>query len=323
LALSACDAPDVVGKRWTSAAPLPVPRYEAYAATWGGHVYFIGGITGRFGDVASSEPSRRIDVYDAASDTWTPGPDLPADGPKHHLAVAVMPDGIYILGGFDGILAKHPNDPFIPIATAYALRGPKDGVLSTWVPLAPAPLARGASTAQAIDGKIYVTGGATTEGVPPFNQLDVYDPTANTWQTLAPMPTAREHLASCNIDGTLIAVGGWDHELVTNAAERFDPKTGQWSVLAPMPTARGGLAAIAQDGACHVLGGEDWSLPFPGTLHAHEVWDPKTGAWTTALAMPTSRHGLGVALLGGAMYAVGGGPSQGNSYTNIVEVLVP
>jgi len=322
LAIS-CGTTSLPPERWTIAARLPLPRFESDATTWGAHVYFLGGITGQLGDIATAEPSRRVDVYDAATDTWSAGTELPIDAPKHHLAVAVMSDGIYVLGGFDGILAQHPNEPFVPIAHAYALRAPVDGVLTTWVPLAPAPLARGAATAEAIDGKIYVTGGATTEGVPAFAQLDVYDPATDTWTTSLPMPSPREHLASCAVDGKFIVVGGWFEDIASTAAESFDTKTKQWTVLANMPTARGGLAAITRDGKCHVIGGEDWALPFPGTFHAHEVYDPKTNTWSAGIPMPTARHGFGLALLGGAMYAIGGGPSQGNSYTDVVEVLVP
>ena len=319
----ACDGSQPTEETWTAAAPLPVPRFESYAATWGDHVYFLGGITGHFGDIASAEPSRRVDVYDAATDSWSPGPDLPLDAPKHHLSVAILADGIYVLGGFDGILAQHPNEPFVPVAHAYALRVPKDGVLTKWEPLAPPPLARGGATAQAIDGKIYLTGGASTERVPPFDELDVYEPATDAWSVGPKMPTAREHLASCAIDGKFIVVGGWNDDVVTTAAEEFDPRTNAWRALAPMPTGRGGLAATAKDGRCHVVGGEDWALPFPGTFHAHEIYDPKTNAWTTGAPMPTARHGLGFALVGTAIYAVGGGPSMGNSYTDVVEVLVP
>jgi N-acetylneuraminic acid mutarotase len=318
-----CGSPEAPPATWTIAARLPVPRFEAYAATWGAHVYFLGGITGQLADVSTAEPSRRVDVYDAATDSWTRGPDLPIDAPKHHLSVAVMADGIYVLGGFDGILGQRPSEPFVPVAHAYALRQPKDGVLTTWVALAPAPLARGAATAQAIDGKIYVTGGATTEGVPAFAQLDVYDPDADAWATSFPMPSPREHLASCAIDGKFIVVGGWFEDIASSAAESFDPKTKQWTLLENLPTPRGGLAAIARDGVCHVIGGEDWALPFPGTFHAHEVYDPRRNTWSTESPMPTARHGFGLALLGDAMYAIGGGPSQGNSYTDVVEVLVP
>jgi N-acetylneuraminic acid mutarotase len=301
-----------------------VARFESYAATWGSRIYFLGGITGTFGDISTASPSVRVDVYDAATDTWTTGPELPEDGPKHHLAVAVLADGIYVVGGFDGILNQNPNEPFVPVAKAYALRGPSsDGLLTRWDSLSPPPLARGAATAQAIGGKIYVTGGAPTEDVPPFAELDIYDPVTDSWSTGAPMPTPREHLASCALDGKMIVVGGWNNDVATNAVEQFDPSTGAWSSLPPLPAARGGLAAVEQGGRCHVIGGEDWALPFPGTFHEHDGFDPSTNRWENLAPMPTARHGLGLAVMGQAIYAIGGGPSQGNSYTDVVEVYLP
>ena len=147
---------------WTDAPALPVARFEAYGAAAHGLVYFIGGITGVQEDFSTAQPSRRIDVLDPRTMQWTAGPELPADAPKHHLTVAVWNDAIYVLGGFDGILGRD-GAPFQPIATAYVLEGAPPG---TWRKLAKPPLARGGATAQAIDGMIYVTGGAPNEGEP-------------------------------------------------------------------------------------------------------------------------------------------------------------
>ena len=193
------------------------------------------------------------------------------------------------------------------------------------VGLAAPPLARGGATAQAIDGRLYVAGGAPNEGEPSYSELDVYDIASNSWTKAASMPTAREHVASCAIDGKLIVVGGWKDQgrSAQGAVESYDPKTDRWIALAPLPTRRGGLAAVTIGSTCHVVGGEDWALPLPGTFGNHETFDVTTGAWTSDVPMPTARHGLGLAWLGGTLYAIGGGPSQGNSYTATVEALRP
>ena len=306
---------------WANGPALPVARFEAYAAALDGRVYFIGGITGELGDIATAQPSRRVDVLDPVTRTWTSAPELPADAPKHHLTVAVTSDRVLVLGGFDGILGQRQNEPFRPIAVAYAF----DGV--TWKRLAAPPLARGAATAQVIGGKVYVTGGAPTEGQAPYAQLDVYDIASDHWSTGAPMPTAREHVASCALDGRMIVLGGWvsvgGADVAQTAAESYDPELDRWSVLPPMGTARGGLSAIAQGSTCHVVGGEDWALPLPGTFGTHEVFDARSGTWALAAPMPTARHGFGLAWLGDRLFAVGGGPSQGNSYSVVVEVFTP
>jgi hypothetical protein len=302
---------------WSPGVPLPGARFEAYAATAGSKIWFLGGITGVDGDIRTAQTSTRVDVFDPSGGAWQPGPDLPADGPKHHLAVATWQDRIYVLGGFDGILDQRPGDPFRPIADAFVLDG------GAWRRIAKAPLARGGATAQAIDGKIYVTGGAPTEGMSSYAELDVYDVARDTWSMGPPMPTAREHLASCQVDGRMVVVGGWAGaaRIAQNVVEVFDPAASAWQTLPPLSVARGGLAAVAVDGACHVVGGEDWALPPPGTFGTHEVLDRGAPAWRTEATMPTARHGLGLAQADRALYAVGGGPSEGNSYTATVEVF--
>jgi N-acetylneuraminic acid mutarotase len=304
---------------WSTGTPLPIERFEGYGAVAGGHLYFVGGITGVFGDMRTAQPSRRVDAFDPKTNAWETAPELPVDAPKHHLTVAISQDRIYVLGGFDGILGQRPNEPFRPIATAYVFDG------NEWRKLASPPLARGGATAQAIDGKIYVTGGAPNEGEPSYDELDIYDIATDRWTTGPKLPTAREHLASCAIDGKMIVVGGWvgAARTATRAAEEYDPKAARWTVLPSMPTARGGLGAVARGTQCHVVGGEDWFLPFPGTFAVQEVFDTTLRTWITLAPMPTARHGLGVGLLGDALYAIGGGPSQGNSYTGAVEIFRP
>nr|CAI5830282.1 unnamed protein product [Callosobruchus analis] len=53
------------------------------------------------------------------------------------------------------------------------------------------------------------------------------------------------------------------------------------------------------------------------TLNTMECLDLETGTWTQLAPMNTHRHGLGVAVLGGTLYAVGG--HDGWSYLNTVE----
>ncbi len=73
------------------------------------------------------------------------------------------------------------------------------------------------------------------------------------------------------------------------------------------------------DGRIHVLGGE----PDAAMLQAHEAFDIDSGIWWVGPRLPTGRHGLGVASLGGSIYAIGGGPVAGFAQTNVVEIFIP
>ena len=64
-----------------------------------------------------------------------------------------------------------------------------------------------------------------------------------------------------------------------------------------MPTPRGGLTAAALAGRIHVTGGEAFS-PHQ-TFGQHEVYDPATDGWLKLPDLPTPRHGLSSAIVGG------------------------
>jgi N-acetylneuraminic acid mutarotase len=299
--------------------PLPELRFEGYAITLDGKVYYLGGITGAGGVPTSATPSKRVDVFDPVTGTWAAGPPLPASAPAHHLAVAAVGARIYVLGGFTGIIGTNaPGQGFVPVATSYAFDG------STWTALADQPIARGAATAQAIGGVIYVAGGGSDD-TQTRTDLYAYDPASNSWRQRAPMPTSREHLASCAVNDKMIVAGGWSGSAKTTTpiTEMYDPSTDRWTRLPDMPTSRGGLGGIALDGVCHFVGGERWDIPSPGTFAKNEGFDPAAGAWSVYTPMPTARHGIGVALVGNGIGVFGGGPDQGNSYTNVVEIFVP
>ena len=309
---------DAGAGHWRAGPPLPVPRFEAYAAAARGKLWFIGGITGTFGDQQSARESDRVDVLDPDSGLWSQGPALPDGGPKHHLAVATIGDSIYVLGGFTGILGgADPAGKFLPNAQTFVLED------AGWRRLADQPVPRGAATAQAIDGIIYVAGGGDDD-VKERSDLYAYDPVADRWSVRAPMPTGREHLASCALDHHMLVLGGWFSiamQTVT-AAQIYDPALDRWTIAPDMPTSRGGFGAATLGDRCFAIGGEAWHDALPGTLHANDSYGAADG-WVDFAPMPTARHGLGVTALGGVIWTVGGGPVRGNSYTDVVEIFDP
>jgi N-acetylneuraminic acid mutarotase len=300
---------------WTLLHPLDEERFEAAAVTLDGKVYFMGGITDVCPDHGAACTVDRVDVYDPVADVWSAAPPLPAAAPRHHLALAVVGSSIYVLGGFTGIIGGADN--FTPISATFAFDG------TTWTRLADAPMARGAATAQAIGGKIYVAGGGIAEP----NALSftaVYDPAIDRWSSLAPMPTAREHVASCVLGDQFVVIGGWrSDDSVVSAVEAYDPSTNGWRTLSPLRTARGGLGAAVLDGTCYAVGGEDWVSDGPGTFPDVQGLSALDGVWTTFAPMPRARHGIGVAVVGQELTVIGGGPTRANSYTQEVDAFVP
>jgi non-specific serine/threonine protein kinase len=76
--------------RWEKLSSAPTARGGVGAAVVDGRLFFIGG----------EQPSgtfRQVEIYDAATATWSRGPDLPT--PRHGIAVAAVGRTVYALTG--------------------------------------------------------------------------------------------------------------------------------------------------------------------------------------------------------------------------------
>jgi N-acetylneuraminic acid mutarotase len=189
------------------------------------------------------------------------------------------------------------------------------------------PTARGALTANFINGILYAVGGQSflSSLSSPSDILatnEAYDSVSNTWITKASMPTARHHAASAAVNGKLYVIGGRIVEVSStvnvNVNEVYDPEKNTWTSLAAMPSKRSGIAAANFDMiSIYVFGGEEPSKTF----NNNERYDIKTDKWFTETPMPTSRHGLGAASIDNTIYVLGGGPQPGLSVSNANEIF--
>jgi len=295
-----CPAP---GPGWSAAPALARgPIQETAAVARGGAIYVLGGFDGTLNIVDA------VQIYDVATCTWSDGPSLPA--PMHHANAAVVGDTIYVLGyatGFD--FAAHGD--------VYAL---EDGA---WVARAAMPTGteRSASAVGVIDGKIYVAGGLRGD---PVADVSVYDPVADAWTTLDPLPAARDHGCGGAIDGVLYLAGGrlGDPESHQPDTYAYTPGGG-WTAVAAMITGRGGTACGVVGGRLIVVGGEGNPDDPAGVFAQAEAYDPGDDAWTALAPMPTPRHGMAAATIGGSLYVPGGADHQLFGATATFEVLTP
>lgn len=280
----------------------PQALTEVAAVPVGERIYLLGGLSAGGG-------THRVEIYDPIHSTWSRGPDLPADAPTHHLAVAVWQQQIYVLGGYVDL-------SFAPSALTLRL----DPARGTWIRLRDQPLARGAATAQTLGLRIYVVGGAGLGQV--LSALWSYDPAADTWQIQAAMPLAREHLASC-ADGVRMLVVGGRASANLNTAQIYEADRDRWTMAPDLPTARGGLAAATLDRRCYVVGGEALDRGPPNTFGENEAYDWDRALWTSQARLPTPRHGLAAVAIGPSLYTLLGGPQAGFTFSDVVEIFSP
>ncbi len=114
---------DAQTNQWTLAAPFPtVVSYGAAAATAGylapQGLYYVGGFTGEF--------SGQTKILNLSNNSWSKVESMPT--PRGYLAVAVVNDVLYAIGGFDGSNWLSTNEQYKPVG--YGTVAPKVQITS-------------------------------------------------------------------------------------------------------------------------------------------------------------------------------------------------
>ena len=109
--------------------------------------------------------------------------------------------------------------------------------------------------------------------------------------------------------------------LVSNSLAHSDA----WTKLEDIPTARTELASCTLDGKIYVIGGSPHKGTWQGTyaIDSVEVYDPDLDSWGTKSGMQTARMELGVCVVNGKIYALGGCSTHGGTPIKTIEEYDP
>jgi len=179
------------------------------------------------------------------------------------------------------------------------------------------PTARADFGVAALNGSLYAVGGYYR--VDALGTVEAYDPGTNSWTTKAPMPTARLGLGVGVVNGVLYTVGGFIPFVgYVGTVEVYNPMTNTWTTRASLPTPRADLAVGVVNGILYAVGGHVFVGSAQTPSRAVEAYDPVSNTWTAKASMPTARGSLGVGVMNGILYAVGG-----TAPNNVVEAYDP
>ncbi len=258
--------------------------------------------------------NNHVEIYDYTTNTWTRGPNM-SEGRYYGSALTLGTGQALVVAGYneDGW-----NDDKIEIYT----EGQGFRVLS------------GATTANYPDWypAIYQLGNGLVFGASPGRHTFMLDTTGNGQISAGPSLnySRRYYGASVMYDENEIidiggdaapgraAVGG--NRLITNTAEtiNFNDPDPTWQYTGSMKYARVfPNATLLPDGTVLVTGGtreqnNNEGNALQGAVYPAELWNPKTGQWTTmsSMSVPRLYHSTAILLPDARVLVAGGGEPE-------------
>lgn len=185
--LDSAESFDPVTSTWQSTEGMMYAARYAHTATRleDGRVLVAGG-RGQMDQLLAG-----VEIFDPASNTFIPGPDL--TWPRYgHVAVLLNDGRVLVTGG------GSPAELFDPIT-------------AVWIPLEDGPTATWSSAARVDDGRVAVTGGTGSSGDAASAGVYWFDPTTQTWAH--PYTTFRGRIGHSSIvlpTGRLLQLGGYE-----------------------------------------------------------------------------------------------------------------
>jgi uncharacterized delta-60 repeat protein len=209
----------------------------------------------------------------------------------------------------------------------------------------------GSQAVKLTDGRVLVVGQRRADGETLATTAELWDPGTGTWQQVVDLDKVRTEFALVPLgDGRALVIGGRNtSDQSFSSAWAFDPVTEHWSKVGLMDKARAAPAvAVLHDGRVLVAGGylafePRWSRttepiislatyrrdssasdsapladiepPSLGRAMATaELFDPRTGTWSSTGSMRYARAGAVAATLSDGRILVAGHDNAGQNY---------
>uniref|UniRef100_A0A7S4RLS8 Uncharacterized protein n=1 Tax=Alexandrium monilatum TaxID=311494 RepID=A0A7S4RLS8_9DINO len=215
-----------------------------------------------------------------------------------------FPLSIYAVGGAGGGRGPLPSVERLTLPLA----GAGEAAVS---PLAAPPLAapRAVCAVVAAAGLVYAIAGRGADGAA-LSSVEIYDPRLDSWSEAPSLLRARGWVAAARIGCGVCVVGGEGDDLTFDVAEKLDLGECSWSPLPPMRCPRWAAAAASAGGHVYVAGGHHDDGEVLGDFERLSFLPGGARDWEQLAPLRCPRAALGLAALGGSLYAVGGYDEQ-------------
>ncbi len=294
---------------WQPVAPLPLARWGAASVTLqDGRVLVLGGTT----TTTSAGAVARVEIFDPANGAWQTA--APLGVPRAYPVAILLTDGrVLVTGGSDHQVPLASAEIYDPATNSWSITGSMSVGRTDFAGV------------RLPDGRVLVAGGGTTTSSgPATNTAEIYDPSSGAWQRVASMHTRRAYLTLTALgDGRVLAAGGLSgypsQGAASATAEIYDPASNSWTVTAPLVGAvYSQTANLLPDGSVLLAGGWNSPAQSAGALPMVQLFDPRSGIWTSGPPMLEGRaYARTVTLLDGRVVVAGGFSASGTPLASV------
>lgn len=267
-------------------------------------------VTGGFTNQDLTSATKSCELYDPATQLWTPVADM-INARADHTATLLADGKVFVFGGRQTGTAIVATTAATPIAAGEVY----DPAGDTWTAVATAsqPAARfGHAAAKGVDDKVYLWGGFSSTTVALATGAR-YAPGSDAWEARASMGTARAlHTLTKLSDDKLYAVGGQGaSDAVLDTTEAHDAGANSWASAGTTQSARqGARASLLATGKLLYAGGSTTAETSPTpSVHA-DLYEVGVG-WSNAASMGRARSAHGQCILSGGKVLVSHGTTGG------------
>jgi N-acetylneuraminic acid mutarotase len=260
---------------WSTSAPIPVAKDDFGVATIDGKIYIAGGMTG-----AEGTPLDSMAVYHPHENDWEQLERLPI--PLRSVRSVSIDKDLLVVGG--------STEKEI-LSTVWSF----DTNTRTWSEKAEVPLPIQGFGLISVESRVFAIGGYGGENGEYLDTVFEYDPVSDHWAPRQSMDIARTQHSVVELDGLIYVLGGLNDSGTLDSVEVYNPEADQWHSAVSLESPLESFGAVSESGKIHVL---------HHTIHY--TYSPESGKMADLTPMPSSRHGFGVTVLDGVLYALGG-----------------
>ncbi len=275
---------------WATLPPVGWARHGLVAVGVGSSIYALGGAV----EATHAQSTAVAEVLDLAAPApsgsdWRRVKDAPTA--RQQLAAAPGAGTLWLFGGLTDSGATAKVEGYDP-------------AIDTWKAGPDLPLALHHQMAVSYHEELVVLGGWTPVGSNLTGGISdrVFALRDGAWVELPRLNRPRAGGAAAVVGNWIVVMGGQADGKLIATTEVFDGS--YWRDVAAIPTPRDHLAAVADDDYVYAVGGR--ALSADKNTGALERYDLGTDTWQKLPDMPTARGGLGAALAGRRIVAVGG-----------------